>query len=165
MGAIGRISPIAFSRLETSSRKNGTSQMVSGADQMFSRREGDHNPRRFWSWFAAEHQGLANSIEALARGEADAEWALIGLTERIHRYDPTVDADIFRNLDGTCQMVSDRPGRGGRSPARRRPRLAHLDLRLAPCPGRCAPRARPGVAPRPSSDATEISAYYEAYAS
>ena len=131
---------------------------------MFSKREGDHNPRRFWSWFAAEHQGLANAIEALARGEADAEWALIGLTDRIHRYDPSVEADVFRNLDGSCQMVVTGPVEAveallATAPASRTwtfvSHAVSAETRRVP--------AR--VAPRPSSDATEISAYYEAYAS
>jgi hypothetical protein len=131
---------------------------------MFSKREGDHNPRRFWSWFAAEHQGLANSIEALARGEADAEWALIGLTDRIHRYDPTVDADIFRNLDGACQMVVTGPVEAVEALLAAAPasRTWSFVSRAVPADARRVP-AR--VAPRPSSDATEISAYYEAYAS
>ncbi len=73
---------------------------------MFGRRVGgDFNPRRFWSWFSHEAAGLANSIEALARGEADAEWALIGLNERIRRYDPNLEADVVRTLDGECHMT------------------------------------------------------------
>jgi len=72
---------------------------------MFGRRDGDFNPRRFWSWFASEAAGLANAIEALARGEAEAEWALIGLNERIRRYDPALEADVVRTLDGWCLMT------------------------------------------------------------
>lgn len=72
---------------------------------MFGRRDGDFNARRFWSWFASEAAGLANSIEALSRGEADAEWALIGLNDRIRRYDPALEADVVRTLDGACQMT------------------------------------------------------------
>lgn len=72
---------------------------------MFGRRDGDFNPRRFWRWFAAEAAGLSNAIEALARGEAEAEWALIGLNERIRRYDPSLEADVVRTLDGWCLMT------------------------------------------------------------
>jgi hypothetical protein len=72
---------------------------------MFGRRDGDFNPRKFWSWFALESAGLANAIEALARGEAEAEWALIGLNERIRRYDPALEADVVRTLDGWCLMT------------------------------------------------------------
>lgn len=72
---------------------------------MFSRRGGDFNPKRFWRWFAREANGIANAIEALARGEADAEWALIGLNERIRRYDASLEADVIRTLDGRCQMI------------------------------------------------------------
>jgi hypothetical protein len=72
---------------------------------MFGRRGGDFNPKRFWSWFASEAAGLANAIEALARGEAEAEWALIGLNERIRRYDPSIEADVVRTLDGWCLMT------------------------------------------------------------
>jgi hypothetical protein len=72
---------------------------------MFGRREGDLNPRRFWSWFSNEAEGLANAIEALSRGESDAEWALIGLNERIQRYHPGFEADVIRTLDGKHQMI------------------------------------------------------------
>src|SRR5689334_23535397 len=71
--------------------------VVGGSSRMFGRRDGDFNARRFWSWFASEAPGLANSIEALARGEDDAEWALIGLNERIRRYDPALEADVVRS--------------------------------------------------------------------
>lgn len=76
---------------------------------MFGRREGDLNSRRFWSWFAGEAAGLANSMEALARGESDAEWALIGLNERIHRFDPALEADLVRDVDGACRMTVSGP--------------------------------------------------------
>ncbi len=72
---------------------------------MFGRRDIDLNPRRFWSWFASEAQGVANALEALQRGEADAEWALVGLNERIRRFDSTLEADVVRSLDGHCHMT------------------------------------------------------------
>jgi hypothetical protein len=73
---------------------------------MFGKRgDGDFSPKRFWRWFAREARGIANAIEALARGEADAEWALIGLNERIRRYDASLEADVIRTLDGRCQMI------------------------------------------------------------
>ncbi|HEX5008231.1 MAG TPA: hypothetical protein VFV70_14035 [Hyphomonadaceae bacterium] len=73
---------------------------------MFSKRgDGDFSPKRFWRWFAREARGIANAIEALSRGEADAEWALIGLNERIRRYDASLEADVIRTLDGRCQMI------------------------------------------------------------
>lgn len=72
---------------------------------MFSKREGDFSPKRFWRWFARESKGIANAIEALSRGEADAEWALIGLNERVRRYDASLEADVIRTLDGRCQMI------------------------------------------------------------
>lgn len=72
---------------------------------MFVRRDGDFNPRRFWSWFASEAAGLSNAIEALARGEAEAEWALIGLNERIRRYDRSLEADVVLTLDGWRLMT------------------------------------------------------------
>lgn len=131
---------------------------------MFSRKEGDHNPRRFWSWFATEHQGLCNSIEALARGESDAEWAFIGLNERIHRYDPAIEADIFRNLDGTCQMVVTGPQESvdallAAAPAART--WVFVSGAMSSATNRVPYRA----APRPSADFSPISAHYEAYAS
>ena len=54
---------------------------------MFGRGAIELNPRKFWSWFASESQGIANALEALQRGEADAEWAIIGLNERIRRFE------------------------------------------------------------------------------
>ena len=133
---------------------------------MFGRREGDLNPRRFWSWFSGEAQGLANAIEALARGESDAEWALIGLNERIQRYHPGLEADVVRTLDGKHQMVVSggtddivsallraAPVRAGWSFVARE---THADARRVPF----------RVAPKPSLDAvaTPISARHEAYA-
>jgi hypothetical protein len=132
---------------------------------MFSRRFGDHNPRRFWSWFASEAQGLANAIEALARGEAEAEWALIGLNERIHRYDPTLEADVIRDLDGRCRMAITGETESS----------IEVLLTTAPAirnwtfvsgrPAADASRVPYRAAPRPSADASPISARYEAYAS
>jgi hypothetical protein len=136
---------------------------VSEAGKMFSRKQGDHNPRRFWSWFAAEHQGLANSIEALARGEADAEWALIGLTERIHRYDPALEADIFRNLDGTCQMVVTGPKESVDALLSAAP-AARTWVFVSGVMSAQTSRVPYRVAPRPSTDASPISAHHEAYA-
>jgi hypothetical protein len=72
---------------------------------MFGRRDGVVNSRRFWSWFASEAQGLTNALEALARGEADAEWALAGLNDRISRCDSTLAADVVRTLDGQCHLT------------------------------------------------------------
>ena len=137
---------------------------VSGSKLMFNRKDGDLNPRRFWSWFAAEHQGLANSIEALARGEADAEWALIGLTERIHRYDPAVEADIFRNLDGTCQMVVTGPAESVSALLAAAP-AARTWVFVSGVMSAASARVPYRPAPRPSTDASPISAHYEAYAS
>jgi len=136
---------------------------VSGSKLMFSRKQGDANPRRFWSWFAAEHQGLANSIEALARGEADAEWALIGLTERIHRYDPALEADIFRNLDGVCQMVVTGPAQAVDALLAAAP-AARTWVFVSGAMSTATSRVTYRVAPRPSADASPISAAYEAYA-
>lgn len=73
---------------------------------MFGKRgDGDFSPKRFWRWFVRESKGIANAIEALSRGEADAEWALIGVNERIRRYDASLEADVIRTLDGRCQMI------------------------------------------------------------
>ena len=131
---------------------------------MFGRRVGgDFNPRRFWSWFAQEAAGLANSIEALARGEADAEWALIGLNQRIRRYDPALEADVVRTLDGGCHMTVS----GGAA--------ASLSTLLAAAPAmsgwRFSPRAALTdarrvpfkMAPRPSLDAITGPIEVEAY--
>ncbi len=131
---------------------------------MFGRRDGDLNPRRFWNWFASESQGLANTIEALSRGEIDAERALTGLNNRIRRYDPSLEADVVRTIDGQCQMTVSGPD-------------ASVDMLLAAAPkflgwsfqsGASAQTRRVPyrVAPRPSLDmlAAPISARHEAYA-
>lgn len=78
--------------------------MDRGAASMFSRRMGEPGPRRFWSWFSAEAQGLSNGLEALARGEADAERLLVVLNARIRRYDPAMQADLVRAPDGACEL-------------------------------------------------------------
>jgi hypothetical protein len=133
---------------------------------MFSRRDGDLNPRRFWSWFSSEAQGIANAIEALARGESDAEWTLIGLNERIRRFHPALAADIVRTLDGQHQMiVSGAAGDAVTALLEAAPALSgwrfvtltpQADIRRVPF----------RLAPRPSMDAMEapISAHHDAYA-
>lgn len=131
---------------------------------MFGRRDIDLNPRRFWSWFASEAQGVANALEALQRGEADAEWALAGLNGRIRRFDSTLEADVVRGLDGHCHMTisgadaavdallnvaPELPG------WRFSPRNALADTRRVPF----------RAAPRPSMDVLgAISGRHEAYA-
>ena len=134
---------------------------------MFSRREGDLNPRRFWSWFSSEAQGIANAIEALARGESDAEWALIGLNERIRRYHPQFSADVVRTLDGRHQMIISGGGDEqiatllGGAPAIRGwlfvAQASTADTRRVPF----------RIAPAPSMDAmaSPISARHDVYAS
>lgn len=71
---------------------------------MFNRRKGDLNSGKFWRWFAGEAQGLSMGIEALARGEADADWLLAGLCSQIRRYDASMQADIVRAVDGSCEL-------------------------------------------------------------
>ncbi|MEP7209935.1 MAG: hypothetical protein ABI740_03780 [Alphaproteobacteria bacterium] len=132
---------------------------------MFGRRDGDHNPRRFWSWFAGESHGLANGIEALTRGETDAEWLLIGLNQRIQRYSAQLEADLSRTLDGKCLLTIS--GRDDKA-------IADL-LAAAPALSgwRIAPRATVAdqrrvpfrLAPPPSLDIlSPIQARHEAYA-
>jgi hypothetical protein len=132
---------------------------------MFGRRDGDNNPRRFWSWFSGEAHGLANGIEALARGESDAEWLLIGLNQRIQRYSPQLEADLSRTLDGNCLMVisgSDDKAVAAliaAAPALRgwsfAPRAQIADQRRVPF----------RLAPRPSLDTlSPIQARHDAYA-
>ena len=133
---------------------------------MFGKRDGNFSPRRFWSWFSGEAQGICNALEALARGEADAEWALIGLNERIRRYDPALEADVIRTLDGRCQLIVS----GGSHES-----IAGLLLAARPIAGwTFIPRMEQGrvqrvpfrAAPRPSLDTetAPISARYDAYA-
>jgi hypothetical protein len=131
---------------------------------MFGRRDIDLNPRRFWSWFAPEAQGIANALEALQRGEADAEWALAGLNARIRRFDSTLEADVVRALDGSCHMTISGADAAvdallHHAPTipgwRFSPRHALADTRRVPF----------RTAPRPSMDVLGlISARHEAYA-
>jgi hypothetical protein len=72
---------------------------------MFTRKDSDASRRRFWTWFQAESQGLSNALQALVRGEADAEWALDQLNQRIRRFDTTLEADLVLSLDGVCHMT------------------------------------------------------------
>lgn len=134
-------------------------------ETMFNRNPRDNGPRPFWRWFAAEAQGLANGIEALARGEADPDWLLAGLNARIRRFDPTLQADLFRTLDGGCQMTVT----GGSDDALLRllnsaPALA--GWRFSSPAGLADTRRVPfRLAPRPSLDAASpIEARHEAYA-
>lgn len=72
---------------------------------MFGRREKDAGPKRFWTWFAGEAQGYTNALEALARGEADADWVFNELNQRLARIDATLEADVVRTLDGACHLT------------------------------------------------------------
>ncbi len=132
---------------------------------MFGKRDGDMNSGRFWSWFASEAQGIANALEALQRGESDAEWTLIGLNERIRRFDPALSADVARTLDGHCHMTISGPDIAVHALLERAPRLACW--RFSPVHGVTDTRRVPfRLAPRPSMDslAAPISAHHEAYA-
>ncbi len=72
---------------------------------MFGRGSVELNPRKFWTWFASESYGIANALKALQRGEADADWAIDAINERIRRFDATLEADIVLTIDGACQMT------------------------------------------------------------
>ena len=72
---------------------------------MFGRGSVELNPRKFWSWFASEAQGIANALEALQRGEADAEWAILAINARIRRFNASLEADVVLTLEGQCQMT------------------------------------------------------------
>lgn len=132
---------------------------------MFGRGAVDLNPRAFWRWFANEAQGIANALEALQRGEADAEWAIIGLNERMRRFDATLEADVVRSLDGQCHMTILGEPRSVAALLESAPRLAGwlFSPRAALVDTRRVPFR---LAPRPSLDilGSPISARHEAYA-
>ena len=77
---------------------------------MFGRGSVELNPRKFWSWFAAERHGIVNALEALQRGEADADWAINAINERIRRFDATLEADVVLTLDGATGRLKDAAG-------------------------------------------------------
>ena len=132
---------------------------------MFGRGAIELNPRRFWSWFASEAQGIANALEALQRGEADAEWAIIGLNERIRRFDNTLEADVVLTLDGQCHMTILGEPHSVALLLDAAPRLA--GWQFTPRAASMDPRRVPfRTAPRPSLDllGSRISARHEAYA-
>jgi hypothetical protein len=132
---------------------------------MFSRRSGDTNPRRFWSWFAAEAQGLSNGLEALARGESDGNWLFEALSANIHRYDAGMTADLVRSPDGTCELhLSGGSELNLATLLTAAPKLAgwRVMALVLPTSERRVP-AR--IAPRPSLDLlSPIQARHEAYA-
>ena len=131
---------------------------------MFGRRDIDLNPRRFWSWFASEAQGISNALEALQRGEADAEWALVGLNDRIRRFDSTLEADVVRTLDGHCHMTISGADASVDALLAAAPRLAgwRFSLRAGLVDTRRVPFR---LTPRPSMDILgAISARHDAYA-
>lgn len=124
----------------------------------FSPSKGDFNAKRFWTWFGAEANGLSNSLEALARGEADVETAFATLNDRMRRFDSTLEADLVRTLDGACELRLS-GGRDGsiqlllqaaprRAGWRFAPTAAHMDMRRVPF----------RLAPRPSLDALSFDA-------
>lgn len=132
---------------------------------MFGRRDFDSNPKRFWTWFAAEAEGISNALEALSRGEADAEWAIAGLNARIKRVDSTLEADVVRTLDGQCCLTVTGAGAAVEAVLDCAPRMRGWQF-LPPAAGVARPRIPFLRAPRPSLDvlAAPISARYDAYA-
>ncbi len=100
------------------------------------------------------------------RGEADAEWLLIGLNERIRRFSDGMDADLSHTLDGYCLLSISGPADRVAmllNPAptlkgwRFAPRDTNADADMRRVPFR--------LAPRPSLDSiSPIRARYEAYA-
>ncbi len=130
---------------------------------MFGRRDIDLNPRHFWRWFASEAQGIANALEALQRGEADAEWALAGLNDRIRRFDSTLEADVVRALDGSCHMTISGAAASIDALLNHAPKIA--GWRFSPRHALADARRVPfRTAPRPSMDVLgAISGRHEAY--
>lgn len=121
--------------------------------------------RRFWAWFGAEAQGIANAFEALARGEADADRSLEYLNSRIRRIDASLEADVVRTLDGQCQMTISGDHLAVDALIAAAPLMP--GWRFTPRAVLADPRRVPfRLAPRPSLDllAAPISARHEAYA-
>lgn len=128
------------------------------------RRRGDFNTNRFWRWFAAEADGLANGIEALARGEADAEWLLIGVNERVRAYDPDLVADLRKTPYSACELViRGHDPRSAVALVLAAPRLPGWSFTTAAAT-ETAPRVPFRLAPRPSLDISTITARHDAYA-
>ena len=132
---------------------------------MFGKRDFDSKPKRFWTWFAAEAEGISNAVEALSRGEADAEWALSALNARIKRVDSTLEADVVRTLDGQCCLTITGAEAAVEAVLEFAPRLRGWQF-LPPVVGVAHPRIPFLRAPRPSLDVlpAPIMGRYEAYA-
>jgi|GEM_PF-1496303 len=107
--------------------------------------------RRFWRWFAGEAAGLANALEALARGEADGSCAIDRLNRRIRSIDPRLEADVVRDADGLCRLSLTGEAPGLAHLLASAPRLAGWRIQ-AHHAGAPAPRIPFLRAPRPSLD-------------
>lgn len=131
---------------------------------MFRKREADTSPKRFWSWFSAEAHGIANALEALSRGEADAEWAIAGLNARIKRVDSTLEADVTRSLDGTCCLTLTGADAAVDALLNVAPRIKGWRF-SPPAPGASRVRIPFLRAPRPSLDVltSPLTGLHEAY--
>lgn len=131
---------------------------------MFGKRDFDSSPKRFWSWFSTEAQGIANALEALSRGEADAEWAIAGLNARIQRVDSTLEADVVRSLDGTCCLTITGADNAVDALLELAPRLRGWRF-SPPAPGASRVRIPFLRGPRPSLDVlvSPLTALHEAY--
>lgn len=131
---------------------------------MFGRRHIDFTPSHFWGWFAREAHGLANALEALARGEADADASLAILNAQIRRVDALLEADLVRDLDGHCHLTMSGPEAALAALLATAPRLAgwRVSAREATADARRIPFR---LAPRPSLDrlGDVITGRYEAY--
>ncbi len=133
---------------------------------MFLRRNLHADSRRFWSWFQAESQGLSNALEALVRGEADAEWALDRLNQRIRRFDATLEADLVLSLDGVCHMTVSGQEAGIHALLSSVPAIRGWRFSAGHAEQADRRRIPFRLAPRPSLDllSQPLSAHHEAYA-
>ena len=133
---------------------------------MIERRAGDRNARKFWSWFSTRSQGLANALEALCRGEADASKLIAELNARIRRFDPGLEADIMRTPDGTCQLLVSGPSHlSGIELIGQAPQIRGWKVALAESddwPARIPFRRAPGAS---MDRLSSVEARYEAYVS
>ncbi|MBU6319541.1 MAG: hypothetical protein KGS00_07790 [Alphaproteobacteria bacterium] len=133
---------------------------------MFERRAGDRNAKRFWAWFSTRSQSLANGLEALCRGEADASQLIGELNERIRRFDPGLEADIMRTPDGYCQLLVSGPSHlSGVQLAEQAPKIRGWKVSLAEAdnwPARIPFRRAPGAS---MDRLSSVEARHEAYVS
>lgn len=128
-------------------------------------RRNEQRARRFWAWFNHQSQGFANGLEALMRGEADADQMLNALNLRLRAVDAALACDLARAADGVSELRFSGPAPFVFALIETAPAIRGWRF-VEDGPDRDPRRAPWRITPRPALDflAAPISGVHEAWA-